>query len=71
MIILFGVVSSFAVLAPHQVVRPDGTIVKVNDQSSIPQELKGLWERLKDWRILGVCSRILLHVSPSLPALAV
>ena len=40
-------------LPPHRVIRPDGTIVRVDDQSSIPQELRGLWERLKDWRILG------------------
>jgi len=65
-IIIFGIVSSFAVLAPHQVVRPDGTIVRVDDQSSIPQELRGLLERLKDWRILGVCSPT-LRVSQSLP----
>ena len=53
-IILFGIASAFMVLPPHRVVRPDGTIVRVDDQSSISQELKGLWERLKDWRILGV-----------------
>jgi len=41
-------------LPPHRVVRPDGTIVRVDDQSSIPQELKGLLERLKDWRILAL-----------------
>ncbi|KAF9652385.1 MFS general substrate transporter [Thelephora ganbajun] len=53
-IIFFGIVSAFAVLPPHRVVRADGTIVKIDDQSSIPQELKGLWERLKDWRILAL-----------------
>ena len=53
MIIFFGIASAFAVLPPHRVIRADGTIVKVDDQSSIPQELKGLWERLRDWRILG------------------
>lgn len=42
------------VLPPHRVVRADGTIVKLNDQSSIPQEFRGLWQRLKDWRILGL-----------------
>ena len=66
MIIFFGIASAFAVLPPHRVVRPDGTIVKVDDQSSIPQELKGLWERLKDWRILGEFSRTLDHVNPNL-----
>lgn len=52
-IIVFGIASALLVLPPHRVVRPDGTIVRVDDQSSIPQELKGLLERLKDWRILG------------------
>jgi hypothetical protein len=41
-------------LPPHRVVRADGTIVKLNDQSSISQEFKGLLERLKDWRILAL-----------------
>ena len=68
MIILFGIVSSWAVLAPHQVVRPDGTIVRVDDQSSIPEELKGLWERLKDWRILGMSNHTLVHVTQTLRA---
>ena len=53
MIIFFGIASAFMVLPPHRVIRADGTIVKLNDQSSIPQEFKGLLERLKDWRILG------------------
>lgn len=65
MITFFGIASAFLVLPPHRVVRADGTIVKVNDQSSIPDELRGMWERLKDWRILGVsihilCSRSLI-----------
>ena len=59
MIILFGIASAFLVLPPHRIIRSDGTIVKVDDQSSVPQELRGLWERLKDWRILGVSIRIL------------
>lgn len=70
MIIFFGVASSFAVLAPHRVVRPDGTIVRVEDESSIPQELKGLLERLKDWRVLGTFSHTFTHVDPILPACA-
>jgi MFS family permease len=52
-IIFFGIASAFMVLPPHRIVRSDGTIVKVDDQSSVSQELRGLWERLKDWRILG------------------
>lgn len=67
MIIIFGIASSFTVLPPHRVIRSDGTIVKVDDQSSIPQELRGLWERLKDWRILGVFSYISVDIRPSLP----
>jgi hypothetical protein len=64
-IIFFGIASSFMVLPPHRVVRADGTIVKLNDQSSIPQEFKGLLERLKDWRILGPCFSVLhtVHVT--------
>jgi len=53
-IILFGIASAFLVLPPHRIIRSDGTIVKVDDQSSVPQELRGLWERLKDWRILAL-----------------
>ena len=54
MIIFFGIASSIMVLPPHRVVRADGTIVKLNDQSSVSQEFRGLLERLKDWRILGL-----------------
>ena len=68
MIIFIGIASAFAVLPPHRVIRADGTIVRVDDQSSIPQELKGLWERLKDWRILGVSIYILRSLNLSLPA---
>lgn len=63
MIIFFGIASASLVLPPHRVVRADGTIVKLNDQSSIPQELKGLWERLKDWRILGMYFSHPIHVA--------
>ena len=70
-IIFFGIASAFAVLPPHRVIRPDGTIVRVDDQSSIPKELKGLWERVKDWRILGVSRYALVHVGPSLSARAI
>lgn len=66
MVIFFGIASAFAVLPPHQVIRADGTIVRVDDQSSIPQELKGLWERLKDWRILGASVHISVYVNPGL-----
>ena len=68
MIIIFGIFSAFAVLPPHRVIRPDGTIVRVDDESSIPQELRGLWERMKDWRVLGVSSHVLAHVNQSLSA---
>lgn len=53
-IICFGIASAFLVLPPHRVVRADATIVKINDHSSIAEEFKGLWERLKDWRILAL-----------------
>lgn len=59
-IVFFGIASAFMVLPPHKVIRADGTIVKLNDQSSISGELKGLWEHLKDWRILGT-PLLLLH----------
>jgi hypothetical protein len=52
-------------LPPHRVVRPDGTIVKINDKSSVSQEFKGLLERLKDWRILGVYFCALTSTNPS------
>ena len=66
MIICFGIASAFMVLPPHRIIRADGTIVKVNDQSSVSQELKGLLERLKDWRVLGVFIHTPVHVSAGL-----
>lgn len=66
MIICFGIASAFMVLPPHRIIRADGTIVKVDDQSSVSLELKGLLERLKDWRILGAFVYTPLHVSVSL-----
>jgi MFS family permease len=53
-IIFCGIASSFLVLPPNRVIRSDGTIVKLEAASSLHQELVGLWERLKDWRILAL-----------------
>lgn len=45
--------SAFAVLPPNKVVRADGTIVKLETSSSVREEIRGIWTRLKDWRMLG------------------
>lgn len=52
-IIFCGVASAFLVLPPNRVIRSDGTIVKLEAASTVRAEIVGLWERLKDWRILG------------------
>lgn len=51
-IIFLGVASAFLVLPPNRVVRADGTIVKVEAHSHLHEELIGMWNLLKDWRML-------------------
>ena len=52
-IIFVGVASAFLLLPPNQVVRSDGTIVKLQAASRPHEELVGMWHTLKDWRIIG------------------
>lgn len=52
-IIFVGVASAFLVLPPNQVIRSDGTIVKLQSASKPHEELVGMWHTLKDWRIIG------------------
>ncbi|EKM56291.1 uncharacterized protein PHACADRAFT_253342 [Phanerochaete carnosa HHB-10118-sp] len=51
-IIFLGVASAFLVLSPHHVVRGDGTVVKLNDKSKVHEEVIGMFQLLKDWRML-------------------
>jgi len=53
-IIFCGVASAFLVLPPNRVIRSDGTIVKLEAASTVRAEIVGIWERLKDWRILAL-----------------
>jgi len=53
-IIFLGIASAFLVLPPNRVVRPDGTLVKLQAYSSLRDELKGFIERFKDWRMLAL-----------------
>ena len=40
------------VLSPNRVIRPDGTIVKLEAKSKLHEELVGMFHLLKDWRML-------------------
>jgi len=53
-IIIFGIASAFLVLPPNRVIRSDGTIVKLEAATTVRAELIGMWERIKDWRILAL-----------------
>ncbi|OBZ77668.1 UNC93-like protein 2 [Grifola frondosa] len=53
-IILVGIASSFLVLPPNRVIRADGTIVKVVAASAPHEEIIGMWNLLKDWRIFAL-----------------
>jgi len=53
-IIFCGIASAFLVLPPNRVIRSDGTIVKLEAASTVRAEITGIWERLKDWRILAL-----------------
>ncbi|EMD34617.1 hypothetical protein CERSUDRAFT_116782 [Gelatoporia subvermispora B] len=51
-IIFIGVASAFLILPPNRVIRADGTIVKVQAASKPHIEAIGMWNLLKDWRML-------------------
>ena len=53
MIVFLGVASSFLVLPPHRVIRSDGSRVTLEPASALHKELIGMWNLLKDWRLLG------------------
>ncbi|KAF7790590.1 hypothetical protein EIP86_001546 [Pleurotus ostreatoroseus] len=53
-IIFVGVASSFLVLPPNRVIRPDGSIVKLNTETKVHEELVGMFHLLKDWRMLAL-----------------
>ena len=53
-IIFFGVASSFFVLPPNLVVRPDGTVPKLDTTTKVHEELVGMFRTLKDWRMLAL-----------------
>lgn len=53
-IIFIGVASAFLVLPPNRVVRPDGTIVKLEAASAPHVEVIGMWNLLRDWRMIAL-----------------
>ncbi|OSX56942.1 hypothetical protein POSPLADRAFT_1158233 [Postia placenta MAD-698-R-SB12] len=53
-IIFVGVASAFLVLPPNHIVRGDGTLVKLQAVSKPRQELVGMWNTLKDWRLVAL-----------------
>ncbi|OBZ77667.1 hypothetical protein A0H81_02721 [Grifola frondosa] len=53
-IIFVGIASSFLVLPPNRVIRADGTIVKLEAASAPHEEIIGMWNLLKDWRIFAL-----------------
>ncbi|KAH9830102.1 MFS general substrate transporter [Rhodofomes roseus] len=53
-IIFVGVASAFLVLPPNQVIRSDGTIVKLQAASKPHVEVIGMLHTLKDWRLLAL-----------------
>ncbi|KAI0777807.1 MFS general substrate transporter [Trametes elegans] len=53
-IIFVGVASAFLILPPNQVIRSDGTIVKLEAVSKPHEEAVGIARLLKDWRMLAL-----------------
>ncbi|KIJ47918.1 hypothetical protein M422DRAFT_226229 [Sphaerobolus stellatus SS14] len=53
-IILIGVASSFLVLGPNHIIRPDGTLVKLSTKTSTTQEVKGMIALFKNWKMLAL-----------------
>ncbi|KAI0784071.1 MFS general substrate transporter [Abortiporus biennis] len=53
-IIFVGIASAFLVLPPNRVVRGDGTLVKLEAASAPHEEVIGMAQLLKDWRMLAL-----------------
>jgi len=53
-IIFLGVASAFLVLPPNQVIRGDGTIVKLQAASATHEEVRGILRLFVDWRMLAL-----------------
>ncbi|OBZ77670.1 UNC93-like protein 2 [Grifola frondosa] len=53
-IIFVGIASAFLVLPPNRVIRADGTIVKLEAASAPHEEIIGMWNLLKDWRMIAL-----------------
>ncbi|GBE89260.1 MFS general substrate transporter [Sparassis latifolia] len=53
-IIFVGIASAFLVLPPNQVVRGDGTIVKLEAASAPHEELIAMYRLCKDWRVIAL-----------------
>lgn len=51
-----GIASSFLILPPNRIIRPDGTVVKLEAATKVREEFSGMVRLLKDWRTLGILS---------------
>jgi hypothetical protein len=53
-IMLTSIVTSWAVLPPHLVVRGDGTVVELEDSIGPKEEFKAFLALFKDWRMVAL-----------------
>jgi len=53
-IILVGIASTWLLLPPNRVIRGDGTLVKVEAASNTKDEIRALFQTMKDWRMLAL-----------------
>ncbi len=50
-IMFFGTLCTLLILPLTSIVRSDGTLVMLEKQATVKQELKGMWKVLKDRRV--------------------
>jgi len=53
-IIFVGIASAFLVLPPNHIIRSDGTLVTLQAASKPHEEIIGMWNTLKDWRLIAL-----------------
>jgi MFS family permease len=53
-IIFIGIASTALLIPPHRIIRPDGSIVKVEAASTPREELHNFIKVVKDWRMLAL-----------------
>ncbi|PCH44644.1 hypothetical protein WOLCODRAFT_123884 [Wolfiporia cocos MD-104 SS10] len=53
-IIAFGIASALLILPPDRIVRADGTRVAIRAHASPREEIVGMWQTLRDWRVFAL-----------------